>query len=160
MINYKKQKKGKGMKKKKIGLAEYESYVPDSKNFKTLQLRVTGWIKTDEDMTQHEFDKVQSSIKYRIKQLIYLEGRTNTLHKDVCIVDIDTPYLATGNKIKPRQYLKIDVVLFIKDDMKYDRYLVGLATDNKARQILGILKKYDEFQFVPNRIIEHADVGE
>jgi len=145
-----KPKNGKGVKKTKIGYIEYSSYIPNSKDFKTLQLRLTGWIKTDEDMTQDEFNKVQGAIKYRIKSLIMEMSRTITMFRDIGIVDITTPELAVGNKIKPKQYLRIDVVFYTINNPKYDRELITLFTENTTHKIIDILDDFDEFYFVEN----------
>ena len=141
---------GKGIRKKRLGLVEYQSYVPDSITIKSLQVRMTAWIKTDEDLTQSEFNKSISLIRHRIKNYIRVWSNSNRVFCGESIVEVDTPDLAIGNKIKPRQFLRIDVVLFTRPEIKYDKYLVEMVTENMVHRIIDVLDKFEEITFVSN----------
>jgi len=146
-----KRKVGKQIRKTYIGHTSYEMYIPDSKNFKSLQITIGGWVKVCDEYEQRDYDKIISRTKHRIKSMLRMWARTNG-YKEETIIDISLPKVPTGNtKTRKHQFLRIDICLF-NENIEYDREYCEIVTENLVHRIIDVLNEFpDAWTFVENR---------
>lgn len=144
MSKYEVKHSGRGTRPKRIGLFEYDSYVPNHHTFKTVQSRVTVWFNTD--VEQGLFDDYLKMMKFRIKRMIrgWAPGQ---IFKDTSIVDIKASVL---EKTSTHQYLKIDMVLFIEEGNEFNREVVAELTESLAYMVIEILNEFGDIEYVSN----------
>lgn len=142
------KKSGKSVKGS-IDLASYEGFVADSTTFKTLQVRVGGWVQTNPDFGQHQYDRQVSLTKHKLKQMTRDWGRFQQYWREECIVDVMTSKVSKADRKQPYQYFYVDIVLFTQNDLKYDRAYVKVLTENFSHRIIDVLNQFpDTWSFV------------
>ena len=146
-----KDKFGKSVTKKKVDLVSYGAWIPNIITFKTIQLKLTFWNATNQEVNQSHYDKVVYLTKYRMKQMIRLWSKQQVGFREESIIEFDMSAVTNGNKttIKDKQHIRIEVVLFTKPDLIYDKRYVNLITENMSQRIIDVLKEFpDDWVFV------------
>lgn len=127
--------------KRKLDLVNYEGYVVDRKTFKTLQIRVGGWVRYNNDYTQRDYERNMRVVKHKIKRFIREQHKLG-LFKPESIVDVEFGSTSNKGEDKDYHYAKIDVVLYPM--FEYDRHTVEELTKMKVHEVLDLIKEYKE----------------
>jgi len=147
------RRKGKsmGIMKKKIGLSTYDWYIPDYTTFKTLQLRIGGWVAWNNDYNQRDIDRLTGKIKKKIQQNIREQQSIFMEFKPTSIVDISMGKETKGNANVEYRFGRIDVVLF--PNFPYNRNTVECIAKLEVMKIHNILNHdfKDEWIFVESK---------
>lgn len=138
-------RKGKRLKKQSVGLANFEVTIPDVNTFKSVQVRISGWIKPNPEADQIDYDRAMASTKFRLKKMIREWSDTYKFYQPETIIDIDTTQISNKTRKSPHQFFKLDIVLFTRDEMSFDKYFVIQTTDDIVERSMVILDEYPEF---------------
>ena len=143
--NIRNAKVGKNIPTRKLGLVELDTYVPDSITFKSVQLRLKGWIVPNREAEQQDYNRVMSLTKIRLKQMIREWTESYRFYQPECIIDIDTGDVNRHTRKKPHQFFKVDIVLYVRPDLLYDSYFVTHTTYDLAERSIEILDQFPDY---------------
>lgn len=138
-------KKGKNLRKRQMGLVEVAVYTPNVNTFKTTQMRLSGWVTPNPDATQEDYDRVMGSTKFRLKRMVRDWSESHRFFQPESIVDLDTSDVIPKSRKRQYQFFKVDIVLFVRDDLEYDKYFVTVTTEDIAERAIEILEQYPEY---------------
>jgi len=138
-------KNGKKIKKRSIGLINYEVHIPDVTTFKSVQVRLMGWIKPFIEADQRDYDRAMGSTKFRLKRMIREWSESYKFYRPESIVDVDTSDVSIYSKNRDCQYFKVDVVLYTREDLIFDKYFVLVTTEDLAERAMAIFEHYPEY---------------
>ena len=138
-------KLGKRIKKQDIGMCKFEVFVPNVQTFKSVQIRLSGWVVPLPDASQRDYDKVISSTKFRLKRMVREWSESYGFYQPLCIVELDTSDVV--RKKRDRSFFKLDIVLYTRDDLNYDKYFIHTTTDDIAERAVVILDQYPDYWY-------------
>lgn len=129
-----------------------ELYIPDAENFKTVQASLTGWIHVESDMTTEILDRVLYLCQKRIKDLIR-NWQQQMFHQQSIVVfkTADKP----KRNIRESQYLTLDLVLFVKPLMIFDRHSITAMVEPFIKNVIeNHIMGHQEFEITRNLKME------
>jgi len=132
---------GKGVVMRKIRDIEYSAYVPNVHTYKSVQVKICGWITPDPTADQEFYNKQIFLATHRIRNVIREWSKTTGHFHQECIIDFDMSSIIAKHKIKTHQFIKIDVGLFTKPGMGFDKEYVKESVEDISNLIVNKLEE-------------------
>lgn len=149
---------GARLKKRNLGMVIVDVFTPNVSTFKTVQIRLGGWVKPFPEASQQDYDLVMKLTKFRLKRMIRNWSGSYGFYQPESIIDIDTSNVTPRSKDKPRQYFKVDIVLFVRPELDYDKYFVTITTQDLVERAVVVLDEFPEYwSFTHNKNYEKGN---
>jgi hypothetical protein len=130
--NYHRDKIGKGFNLERYNDISVSAYVPNYHTFKSVQIRLTFWIKIVEGTTEYEFSRMQSIIKKRIRNNIRDWQQPMFLKESIVAFNVGN----ADNIAAEFQYFLVDIVLYVKPSMEFHSTSIRMLVEPFIQAII------------------------